>query len=93
MYAFLDNNYKLIRGEEVFNYEDTKSLFTEYFADYDYVLGDYSYGKIRLKGFYNSNNKKVNNINDIKYLEEYIKDDCSFGAKVFLLKKENSKNM
>ncbi len=45
MYAFLDNNYKLIRGEEVFNYEDTKSLFTEYFADYDYVLGDYSYGK------------------------------------------------
>ncbi len=49
--------------------------------------------KIRLKGFYNSNNKKVNNINDIKYLEEYIKDYCSFGAKVFLLKKENSKNM
>ena len=35
--------------------------------------------------------------NDIKYLERYIKEYCSIGAKTFLLKKEknlkNSKNM
>ena len=60
---------------------------TDYFDDYDYIFGDYSYEKMRLKGFYDSNNKKVKDINDIKYLDDYIRDYCSYGAKVFLLKK------
>ena len=97
MYKLLDNNYKVIKGKENFDYEEVNSLFTDYFQDYDYVLGDYSYGKIRLKGFYDSNNKKAKKLNDIKYLEDYIKEYCSPGAKTFLLKKEknpkNSKNM
>jgi uncharacterized protein YutD len=25
---------------------------TDYFNDFDYIFGDYSYGKLRLKGFY-----------------------------------------
>ena len=97
MYTLLDNNYKITKGKENFAYEEVKSLFTDYFQDYDYVLGDYSYGKIRLKGFYDSSNKKAKKINDIKYLDSYIKDYCSPGAKIFILKKEkntkNSKNM
>lgn len=93
MYNLLDNNYKLTKGKENFDYEEVKKIFTDYFKDYDYILGDYSYGKVRLKGFYDSNNKKVKNINDIKYLDKYIKEYCSPGAKIFLLKKEiNSKN-
>lgn len=87
MYNLLDNNYEVIKGKENFNYEETKSLFTDYFIDYDYVLGDYSYGKIRLKGFYDSNNKNVKKLNDIKNVDSYIKDYCSLGAKTFLLKK------
>ncbi len=97
MYKLLDNNYKVTKGKENFDYEEVNSLFTDYFQDYDYVLGDYSYGKIRLKGFYDSNNKKAKKLNDIKYLEDYIKEYCSPGAKTFFLKKEknpkNSKNM
>ncbi|HIT36941.1 MAG TPA: YutD family protein [Candidatus Onthousia faecipullorum] len=89
MYNLLDNNYKITKGKENFDYEEVKSLFTDYFKDYDYVLGDYSYGRIRLKGFYDSNNKKVRKLNDIKYLDNYIKDYCSPGARIFLLKKEN----
>lgn len=86
MYNLLDNNYKITKGKENFDYEEVKSLFTDYFKDYDYVLGDYSYGRIRLKGFYDSNNKKVRKLNDIKYLDNYIKDYCSPGARIFLLK-------
>ena len=89
MYNLLDNNYKITKGKENFDYEEVKSLFTDYFKDYDYVLGDYSYGRIRLKGFYDSNNKKVRKLNDIKYLDNYIKDYCSPGARIFFLKKEN----
>ena len=94
MYKLLDNNYKVTKGKENFDYEEVNSLFTDYFQDYDYVLGDYSYGKIRLKGFYDSSNKKAKKLNDIKYLEDYIKEYCSTGAKTFLLKKEkNPKNI
>lgn len=87
MYNFLDNNYEVIKGNDNFDYEEIKYLFTDYFLDYDYVFGDYSYGKLRLKGFYNSDNKNVKKLNDIKFLDEYINNYCSLGAKVFLLKK------
>lgn len=91
MYKLLDDNYKVIKGTENFDYEEVKKLFTDYFQDYDYVLGDYSYGKIRLKGFYDSNNKKVKKLNDIKYLDNYIEEYCSKGAKTFLIKKEKNR--
>ena len=60
---------------------------TDYFDSYDYIFGDYSYDKVRLKGYYDSKNKKAKEINDIKNLDDYIKNYCSFGARVFLLKK------
>ena len=47
-------------------------MFTDYFYDYDYIVGDWAYGKVRLKGFYESDNKKCNKINDIKLLDDYI---------------------
>ena len=87
MYTLIDSNYKIIKGKENFNYDVIKELFTEYFLDYDYVFGDYSYGKLRLKGFYDSNNKKVKKINDIKILDKYIAQYCAPGSKTFLLKK------
>lgn len=60
---------------------------TDYFATFDYIFGDFSYGKVRYKGFYKSDNKKASKINDIKYLDNYIENYCSFGCKWFLLKK------
>ena len=80
-YEIIENNGNCLNKEEV------EEKLTDYFDDYDYVFGDYSYGKMRLKGYYDSNNKKVKEINDIKGLEEYKKEYCSFGAKTFLLKK------
>ena len=60
---------------------------TDYFNEFDYIFGDYSYGKLRLKGFYDSKNKKAKKINDIKDLDNYIKTFCSYECKYFLLKR------
>ncbi len=80
--------YEIIRNDKnCLNKVDLEDKLTDYFDDFDFVFGDYAYEKVRLKGFYKSNNKKVKDINDIKYLDEYIKNYCSFGTKVFLLKK------
>ena len=87
MIELLDTNYKIVKGKENFNLSDIETLFTEYFLEYDYILGDYAYTKLRLKGFNVSNKKTTKKINDIKYLDNYIKDYCAYGAKTFLLKK------
>ena len=80
--------YEIIRNDNnCINVEELSEKITDYFEHYDYIFGDFSYEKVRLKGYNDSNNKKVNKINDIKYLEDYIENYCSYGAKVFLLKK------
>lgn len=43
------------------------SHYTDFFSDYDYIVGDIAYGKLRLKGFYEETNKKAKNINNYKY--------------------------
>lgn len=87
MVELLNNSYEIIKGEECFNLEETKYLFTEYFLDFDYILGDYSYGKLRLKGFKDSNNKDVKDINNIDNVDNYVKEYCAPFSKFFLLKK------
>lgn len=80
--------YEIIRNDkDCLNGDELEDKITDYFDEYDYVFGDYAYEKVRLKGYFESNNKKAKRINDIKYLDEYIKNYCSYGAKVFLLKK------
>jgi len=81
-------NYEIIRDDnDCFNKDDIVEKVTDYFEPYDYIFGDYAYEKVRLKGYYESNNKNVTKINDIKYLDDYIENYCSFGSKTFLLKK------
>ena len=80
--------YELVRNDmDCFNETEVVEKITDYFDDYDYIFGDYAYEKVRLKGYYDSKNKKAKKINDIKYMDNYIKDYCSYGAKIFLLKK------
>lgn len=81
-------NYEIIRDDNnCINKEELAEKITDYFEPFDYIFGDYAYDKVRLKGYYDSNNKQVSKINDIKYLDDYIENYCSYGAKVFLLKK------
>lgn len=85
----IDNiEYELIENDRnCFNQEEFTNKCTDYFYPYDYIFGDYSYDGLRLKGFYESNNELATKINDVKRLEEYKTNYCSFGAKTFLLKK------
>ena len=83
-----DNEYELIKEyKDAFNLEEVTSLFTEYFNDYDYVLGDYAYNKLRLKWFYSDDNKKAKDINKFSYTDEYIKKYCAYECRYFILKR------
>ena len=87
-YEFNGIKYQLLENEkEAFDYEEIKEKATDYFNDYDYIFGDIAYNKVRLKGFYEESSKKVNKINNIKFLDNYIKNYCAYECKWFLLKK------
>lgn len=79
--------------EVIENYKDgldTELLteyLTEYFDDYDYILGDFAYGKMRLKGFYDKKNKKVKDINNFDNIKDYIKNYCAYECKYFIIKR------
>ena len=80
--------YELIKNyRDAFEKEEFVSKCTDYFIDYDYIVGDIAYSKLRLKGFYKSNNKKVNKINNYDNLEEYLKDNCAVDCRYFILKR------
>ena len=82
------NKYKLIKDyKEAFNLEEFTQRYTEYFKDYDYIVGDIAYSKLRLKGFYNKDNKKVNKINNYQNVDKYLIDNCANDCKYFILEK------
>lgn len=86
--------YKLVKNyRDGFDESVVEEKMTDYYEPYDYIFGDWAYGKVRLKGFYKSNNNKVTEINDIQFLDKYIEENCAYGCKYFLLeKKEKGKD-
>ncbi len=88
-YILNEHEYELIENyKDGFDYDEVKKCMTEYYDDFDYILGDWAYGKLRLKGFCNKNNKLFNKINDYQKKEDYIKNYCAYECKYFVLKKD-----
>ena len=87
-----DNSYTLEKNyKDGFDLEELKNKYTDYFKDYDYILGDWAYNKLRLKGFCNKKNSLFNEINDYETIETYIKENCAYECKYFILEKINTK--
>ena len=82
-----------IEFEVIENYKDgleidkVSELLTDYFDNYDYILGDWSYGHLRLKGFCTKENKINNKINDYDNVHDYIKKYCAYECRYFIIKR------
>ena len=59
----------------------------EYFDNFDYIIGDYAYNKLRLKGFCKKENKNCNEINTYEKKDEYISNFCAYDARYFVLER------
>ena len=50
--------YEIIRNDkDCIDTDELSEKITDYFDDYDYIVGDFAYDKVRLKGYYDSSNK------------------------------------
>ena len=87
----IDNNkYEIIKDyKNGFDNNEFVSKCTDYFYDFDYVVGDWAYDKLRLKGFYEDANKKAKEFNKIGNLDKYLKENCAYDCKYFVAKKIN----
>lgn len=82
------NEYELIEEyKEGFDLEILEEKYTSYFQDYDYILGDWAYGKLRLKGFCEKGNKLFKKINDYASIKDYIKENCAYDCRYFIIKR------
>lgn len=84
-----DITYEIIKNyKNGYNKDEFVAKCTDYFNDYDYVVGDWAYGKLRLKGFYDKSNKKCKKINDYSNLDSYLKENCAFDCAYFVAKRK-----
>jgi uncharacterized protein YutD len=84
-------NYELLREHKNgWNLEVFKSRYSEVLERYDYIVGDWGYNQLRLKGFYKENHSKVTKESVIDSLQDYIDEYCNFGCAYFVLEKVKS---
>jgi uncharacterized protein YutD len=85
-----NNCYELIEeNKNGFNEQAFRERFTDILARYDYIVGDWGYGQLRLKGFFDDQNQKATYDTKISTLSEYLYEYCNFGCSYFVLKKVN----
>jgi len=80
-------DYEVIEDKDGYDEQAVLDIITDYFIPYDYIIGDWAYNKLRLKGFCDKKNKVYNQTNDIQNKDKYIHDNCAYGCKYFVLKK------
>lgn len=81
-------NYKILENEkDSIDIEVLKEKITDYFDGFDYIVGDWAYSKLRLKGFYKKDNKNCKSFNNIDNLKSYLKEYCAYGCSYFVLEK------
>ena len=81
VYEIIDN------VKDGFKQEDFNDRFSDILSKYDYIVGDWGYGQLRLKGFYEDKNQKATFDTRISTLQDYLYEYCNFGCSYFVLKK------
>ena len=85
-----ENKYEIIKEyKNGFDKEEFINKCTDYFYDFDYVVGDWAYDKLRLKGFYKKTNPQVSNYNNYENVETYLKEYCAPECKYYIIEKRS----
>ena len=84
--------YELLTNyNDAWNAEAFRKRYSDILKKYDYIVGDWGYGQLRLKGFFSDDHPKATRDNKISYLQEYLDEYCNFGCAYFVLKQVSSK--
>ena len=81
--------YKVIKSHLVeFDEVIFNQRYTEILDKYDLIVGDFSGGQLRLKGFYYSDRKNVSLEHKSLIIPEYLVEYCAYGCPYYILEKQ-----
>lgn len=84
--------YKLVANHrDGFDPEKLGERFSEVLARYDYIVGDWGYEQLRLKGFFDADDRKAQPEQRIDTLEDYLYEFCNFGCAYFVIQRIGGK--
>lgn len=84
--------YEIVKDyREAFDAERLSERYSEILDKYDYVVADWGFEQLRLKGFYDNRNRKVPQDQRINNLEDYLYEYCNFGCPYFVLHRLETK--
>lgn len=87
-----ERQYRLVRNyREGFEAERLGERFSEVLTRYDYIVGDWGYDQLRLKGFFREDDRKSLPEQRIDTLEDYLYEYCNFGCAYFVLERTGGK--
>lgn len=72
---------------EGFKEEAFIARYSDILVKYDFIVGDWGYGQLRLKGFFDDKNQKSTYDTKISTIEDYLYEYCNFGCAYFIVQK------
>jgi uncharacterized protein YutD len=69
------------------NPEAFKTRYSDVLERYDFIVGDWGYSQLRLKGFYKDQHNKGSKDASFQYIQDYLNEYCNFGCPYFILQK------
>lgn len=87
-----ERQYLLVKNHrDAFDGERLGERFSDVLSKYDYIVGDWGYDQLRLKGFFNESNRKATPEQRIDTLEDYLYEYCNFGCAYFVIERVGGK--
>lgn len=78
--------YKLVKNyRDGFNGDQLANRFSNVLNKYDYIVGDWGYEQLRLRGFYDPSNPLFRAEQGVDTIEDYLYEDCNFGCSYFIV--------
>lgn len=88
------NAYSLLHeNKSGWNPEAFRERYSEVLERFDYIVGDWGYSQLRLRGFYKDGHPRATKESVISSLVDYINEYCNFGCAYFVLAKVDSKTL
>jgi uncharacterized protein YutD len=75
------------------NAEAFKERYSEVLERYDYIVGDWGYSQLRLRGFYQEGHPRATKESVIASLTDYLNEYCNFGCAFFVLTKTDASSV
>lgn len=78
--------YRLItEHKQGFDADKFGQRFSTVLSKYDYIVGDWGFDQLRLKGFYDEQNPSATKLLLSDNIQDYLYEDCNFGCAYFIV--------